>query len=353
MKANLNKKKVVVGISGGVDSAMCLNALRAQGFDVTAVYIKMCRYEGDLKNDIESARSVAKAFGVKLQIVDAKELFCKKVVSYYDNQIKIGNTPTPCVFCNPEVKFAALLDCADRIGAYYIATGHYAQIVERDGLFFLKQAVDRLKDQTYSLSFLGQRYLSRMILPLGTLKKSEVLKMPKEISGLEYLSGRKQSQDFCYLGPISQERYCMKQFSASEGDIVNIDGEALGRHDGIYKYTIGQRRGVKLPGGPYFVVEKDMDNNRVVVSKDERDLYKGEVTLKPYNLVCKELSGEVGVMAKIRSTQELAPARLSQNGGALLLRFNKSQRAITPGQVAVFYKDGICLGAGVISGARS
>ena len=352
MKSNLSKKKVVVGISGGVDSAMCLDAFCAQGFDVTAIYIKMCRYAGDLKSDIESARSVAKTLGVKLQIIDAKELFCKKVVSYYDNQIKTGNTPSPCVFCNPEVKFATLLDYANKVGAYYVATGHYAQVIEKGGLFFLKQAVDKSKDQTYSLSFLDQGYLSRMILPLGTLKKSEVLQMPKKISGLEYLSGRKQSQDFCYLGQTPQEQYCLKAFPATKGEIVDRSGKILGYHNGIYKYTIGQRKGIRLPGGPYFVVEKDTKGNKIVVSKDERDLYKSEVILKPYNLVRGRVGGVVDVLAKIRSTQELAPARLSQDGSALVLRFDKSQRAITPGQVAVFYEGDICVGAGVISSAR-
>lgn len=349
MELKLNKKKVVVGISGGVDSAICLKVLCARGFDVRAVYIKMCRYSGSSDGDIRSAQKITTALGIKLKIIDAQKQFYQEVVSYYDDEIKKGNTPSPCIFCNQKVKLAILLDYADRVGAYYVATGHYARIVKKDDLFFLKMALDKNKDQTYSLSFLPQRYLARLILPLGNIKKSETIKMSKDIKGLGYLSGREQSQDFCYLGGVDQTQYCTEKLIMPAGTIIDVNGKVLGRHNGLCQYTIGQRKGIKLPGGPYFVVSKNTQSNKVVVSKDERDLYQDTVVLRPYRLVKGEIKKGIRVLSKLRSMQNLVSARLYQDSDKIVLQFDAPQRAATPGQIAVFYDKEICLGGGVIN----
>jgi len=350
VKAKLNKKKVVVGISGGVDSAMCLKMLLTQGFDVVAVYIKMCRYKGNMTVDIKSAQKVAKTLRVKLDIVDAGSLFCQKVVSYYDRQIRKGNTPSPCVLCNPEVKLATLSEYADKIGAFYIATGHYATIKkDKSGCFRLEKAKDKTKDQTYSLCFLTQKLLSRMILPLGNISKKEIIKMAQNTKGLESLSQRRQSQDFCYLREVDQLSYCKKRFPQNEGEIVDKLGKVIGYHNGIYPFTIGQRRGIGLSGGPYYVIRKDTKNNKIIVSKNEKDLYEKEVILKPYNLIDTKITDGIEVSAKLRSTQKLTSARLYKKDNSLILKFNRIERAVTAGQVAVFYKSNICLGGGIIN----
>lgn len=351
VKVNLNKKKVVVGISGGVDSAMCLKILLAQGFDVVAVYVKMCRYKGGLEKDIRSAKIVAKTLGVKLEIIDAGSLFCKKVVSYYDKQIKKGNTPSPCVLCNPEVKLATLLEYADKVGAFYIATGHYATIKEdKSGIFQLKKAKDKTKDQTYSLCFLTQRHLSRMLLPLGEFNKNNILQMAKRIKGLQYLSRRKESQDFCYLGKVDQISYCKMKFPKNKGEVVDKSGKIIGYHDGIYSFTIGQRRGIGLSGGPYYVISKDAKNNKIIVSTDKRDLLENRIELGEYHPIGPMINNGMTVSVKLRSSQKCGRAKIEIKKQSLVLNFDVPQRAITPGQIAVLYKGNNCLGGGVIKG---
>lgn len=349
MAKRLSKNKVVVGISGGVDSAICLDLLLKQGLDAKAVYIEMARYHGNVSDDIKSARKVADLFGVDFEVLDARELFLGKVVSYFNKELKAGRTPSPCVLCNPEVKIAVLLKHADSIGAYYVATGHYARIKQTDDFFLLRKAKDRLKDQTYSLCFLSQKHLSRMLLPLGEFTKAEVYRKLGEIKGAKHLVDRKQSQDFCYLGGIGQSRYCIENFPYAKGNIVDKTGRILGYHNGMHQFTIGQRKGIKLSQGPYYVIAKDIKNNKVIVSKNERDLLKKEVKLFPYNIVDGVAPKRMVVSAKLRSSQKLKRAILKKNGKYLILSFYNAQRAITPGQIAVFYKDEICLGGGVIN----
>lgn len=349
MAKKLSKNKVVVGISGGVDSAICLDLLLKQGLDAKAVYIKMARYHGNVSDDIKSARKVADLFGVDFEVLDARELFLGKVVSYFNKELKAGRTPSPCVLCNPEVKIAVLLKHANSIGAYYVATGHYARIKQVDGFFLLRKAKDRLKDQTYSLCFLSQKHLSRMLLPLGEFTKAEVYRKLGEIKGTKHLVDRKQSQDFCYLGGIDQSRYCTESLPYAKGNIVDKTGRILGYHNGMHQFTIGQRKGIKLAQGPYYVIAKDIKNNKVIVSKNERDLLKKEVKLFPYNIIGGVAPKRMVVSAKLRSSQKLKKAILKKNGKYLILSFYNAQKAITPGQIAVFYKDEICLGGGVIN----
>lgn len=349
MAKRLSKNKVVVGISGGVDSAICLDLLLKQGLDAKAVYIEMARCRGSVSGDIRSARKVANLFGVDFEVLDAKELFLDKVVSYFNKELKAGRTPSPCVLCNPEVKIAVLLKHADSIGAYYVATGHYARIKQAGDFFLLRRAKDCLKDQTYSLCFLSQKHLSRMLLPLGEFTKDEVYRKSGEIKGTKHLVDRKQSQDFCYLGSIGQNRYCTENLPYAKGNIVDKTGRILGYHNGMHQFTIGQRKGIKLPQGPYYVIAKDIKNNEAIVSKDESDLLKKEVKLYPYNVISGVVPKRMVVSAKLRSSQKLQRAILKKNGKYLTLSFYNAQRAVTPGQIAVFYKDETCLGGGVIN----
>ena len=348
MAKTLNKKKVVIGISGGADSAVCLKLLLERGFEAIAVYIKMARYAGDTEDDISSARKVAKLFKARFEVLDARDLFCDKIVSYYDKQIKAGKTPSPCVFCNPKVKIATLSKYADKVGAYYVATGHYARIEKHGDLLFLKKAKDRSKDQTYSLCFLSQKQLARLITPLGNFIKKDILKTLQNTKGLEYLSSKKQSQDFCYLGNLDQGQYCSRRFLPSKGGVVGNKGEMVGFHNGIYRFTIGQRKGIGLPGGPYYVTGKDAKKNRIIISSDERDLLKNRISVSPYNIIGPKLTDGMMVSAKLRSSQKLSKAKIELKQKSLILNFEKPQRAITPGQVAVFYKGEVCLGGGVI-----
>lgn len=308
----------------------------------------MARYAGNVNSDLKLAKRVTESLKVDLHVLDAKDLFCNKIVSYYEKQLKIGKTPSPCVFCNPKVKFAALLKYADQIGAYYVSTGHYARIEKMGDLFLLKKAKDLSKDQTYALCFLSQKQLSRLIFPLGKFTKDDIYKMSRKIKGLEYLLSRKQSQDFCYLGGLDQTLYCRKRFPLSKGEIIDKMGNIVGYHNGIYRFTIGQRKGIGLSQGPYYVVGKDAKNNRIIISNDERDLLKRKIKLFPYHIIGPALTDDMTVLAKLRSAQELNIAKINFIQDSLILNFKKLQRAVTPGQVAVFYKGETCLGGGVI-----
>ena len=206
------------------------------------------------------------------------------------------------------------------------------------------------KDQTYSLSFLTQKELARIIFPLGELTKTQVYRIAKEQKGFEIFEKRKQSQDFCFISGNFLSKFLEKEVGIKKGNIVDGKSEKVGEHKGLHFYTIGQRKGIELAGGPYFVVEKDIDTNTLIVSRNRSQFAKKEVILKPFNLISKgNLEKPIKVMARIRSGAKPQNAKLSQYENDLLLNFTKKQDFVTPGQIAVFYDGEICLGGGVIN----
>lgn len=362
----LTDQKVVLGMSGGVDSSVSLYLLKRTGFDVTGVSLKYdvwknCKRENVCcsQESFDNAARVCKHFGVRHEIIDVSREFNDKVIGYYKSELGKDRTPSPCVFCNPQVKFKELAKFADKIDAQYIATGHYARLrraktkgqsAENKAKFELLKAKDTAKDQTYSLCFLTQKELSRTIFPLGSFTKDEVYQIAMGMKELSFYQKVKQSQDFCFLGKKDQKKFIEEEIRPEKGEIVNEKGEVLGHHDGLSFYTIGQRKSIGLAGGPYFVLSKDAKTNRLVVSSDEKLVYAKEVWLNPINIISDlSLDAPLKVSSKPRSSAELSPATISPRNGGLTLKFQKPQFALTPGQVAVFYLKDVCIGGGVIS----
>jgi tRNA-specific 2-thiouridylase len=371
----IKNKKVVLGMSGGVDSSIALLLLKKMGYDPIGVSLEFGVWESpknNLKENVCCSReslNIAKSICEKLKVphfvIDATSSFQSNVIDYFQKEFRLGRTPSPCVFCNQKVKFKVLFDFADKIGAKFVATGHYARVNKlktqnskvkttvqssRVNEYQLLKAQDNTKDQTYSLSFLTQNELSRIIFPLGKLTKSQVYKIAKKEKGFEIFEKRKQSQDFCFVANASLYDYLEEEVGERPGEIVDEKGRALGRHAGIHFYTLGQRKGIGICGGPYYVVAKDKKSNKIVVSKSENKFYKKEIILEPFNLISDVGSrNPIKVKAKLRSTQKPATATLRFCKNSLKLTFDKPQRAVTPGQIAVFYLGDVCLGGGVIN----
>lgn len=357
-------KNIVVGLSGGVDSAIALILLKNQGWKPIGVSLKYAVWE-DKSNAIKEniccnaesfsiAEKICKALDIPYHLVDVSDLFKKKVINYFTFELKNNNTPNPCVICNPELKFKVLLGLAKKYGISHVATGHYAQIKKdrRGKNFQLLMARDRQKDQTYSLCFLPYKWLKNILFPLGNYLKSEVYELAKDF-GLEFYLKRKQSQDFCFVSKDSLKAFLGKTLGTNPGPIKEITGKIIGEHSGLHFYTIGQRKGINLPDGPYFVMKKSKKDNTLWVTRNEKDLLATKVTLYPYNfLASKPFKNEIKVSARLRYRQDLTEAKLSSHDGSIRLNFSKPKKNPTPGQFAVFYQNDVCLGGGRIKTTR-
>jgi len=342
-----NNKKVVVGLSNGVDSSVSLLLLKKQGYEPIGVSFK---YSNE---NFSIAEKVCEKLDVPYHVIDCRFDFKKKVIGYFLKTLKEKKTPSPCLICNKLVKFNKLIEFANKKKADYIATGHYARIKENKQIneYELFQGKDRKKDQSYFLCFLNQKELSRIIFPLGEYTKEEVYKIAKK-EGFEFFDKIKQSQDLCFLAQDSISNYLEKKIGFEPGNIVDQNGNILGKHKGLYFYTIGQRKAIGLTGGPWWVVGFDKKKNYLIITNRENDsnLFKKEIFLTDFNLISNQFFKEsIKGKAKTRYNQELASAKLSLlNNKKLKLVFDKQQKAITPGQWAVFYQNNICLGGGVI-----
>lgn len=355
-------KKIVVGMSGGVDSSIALYLLKEQGWQPIGVSLRYAVWqdkENQLRENVccsaesfQIAKAVCKKLHVPHHIIDVEKDFKKKVIDYFIGDLKMNRTPNPCIMCNRHLKFKKLFAAAKSLGANYVATGHYARTHKnaKTGNYELLKARDGKKDQTYSLCFLPQKWLAKIIFPLGKYTKKEVFKLANKI-GFRIFLKRKQSQDFCFVAGRSMKRFLKKELGEKEGNIADVAGNQLGKHKGLHFYTIGQRRGINLPGGPYFVVRLNRKENTLIVSQDKKDLYRKEIVLSP----CHFISGDaprdtLRVKAKTRHLQPLASAtlaRASKNNTQLM--FDRPQKAVTPGQFAVFYNRATCLGGGIIA----
>lgn len=303
------------------------------------------------EESLRIAGEVCERLGVPHQIVDVEANFQREVIDYFITELKAQRTPNPCVVCNRQLKFAELFAFAKKKGIEFVATGHYARIRKNDetGLYELLRPKDSAKDQTYYLSFLPQEWLSRIIFPLGDYSKDEVYELAKR-EGFAFYLKRKQSQDFCFVAGKSLRAFLEKEIGLNYGPIKDSSGVILGEHPGLHFYTLGQRQGLGLPGGPYFVVGFDLPTNTLIVDKDLKAHSQKEVTLSPFNFISGQpIKGKIAVQAKLRYRQPLAEATLwPPQKDQLKLIFIKPQIAVTPGQVAVFYQGGVCLGGGRI-----
>ena len=357
-------------MSGGVDSSVATYLLKKQGYDVIGVTMQI--WDGvDEENGtccslsaVEDARKVASKLNIPHYIFNFKQSFDKKVVQYFISEYLQGKTPNPCIACNKHIKFDELLKRAIKMDIDYVSTGHYARIEkvkkQNKERYILKKAKDKTKDQSYVLYNLTQEQLVRSIFPLGNLKKKKVRKIAKKI-GLG-VSEKPDSQEICFVEDNDYPRFIQEQTKREfeKGDIVDLEGNVLGQHEGIHKYTVGQRKGIKtVSNEPLYVVRIDTQSNKVVVGREE-DVYTRELIAEDLNWIgIEKLEGELKAKAKIRYRSEDADCTISnikkerenekeRDTEKVLVKFDKKQRAITPGQSVVFYKKDTVLGGGTI-----
>lgn len=350
MKKILKKGKIVVAMSGGVDSSVAAALLKKAGFDVVGIFMKFWNPSEEKRENsccsIESekmARLIAKQIDIPFYVLNAEKEFKKKVVDCFLNEYKKGVTPNPCVVCNKDIKFGFLIKKALALGADFVATGHYLKT--KDGKLF--RSKDKEKDQSYFLWRLSQNQVNRVMFPSGNYKKSEVRKIAKNFK--LPVAESKESQEICFIQtPINE--FLKKYLKTKPGNILNKEGKVVGKHEGLHFYTIGQRRGINVSQGPYYVIDKDFKKNVLIVSKDPKDLKKKELIAKDVNWI----SGKAPVLplkikAKIRYRHNLVKVvvrKITEKKFKVI--FEKPQVAITPGQSVVFYNKEQLLGGGII-----
>jgi tRNA-specific 2-thiouridylase len=353
-------RRVIIGLSGGVDSAVAAWLLQQQGWQVEALFMK--NWEEDdadgycaAAEDLADARRVAEHLAIPLHTVNFSHEYWDRVFALFLAEYRAGRTPNPDVLCNREIKFRAFLDHALALGAEYIATGHYARVAQdRDGCHLL-QSNDTDKDQTYFLYMLGQRALCQSLFPLADLTKQQVRALARDI-GLHNFR-RKDSTGICFIGERRFRDFLQRYLPAQPGEIRDQSGRLLGTHQGLMYYTIGQRRGLGIGGVadagelPWFVLAKDLERNHLIVAQghDHPALYRSRLRAgDPHWTLGQAPAQAFDCAARCRHRQPLQACRVRLDGDGFEVTFEKPQRAITPGQSVVLYDDGECLGGGII-----
>lgn len=354
--------KILVGLSGGVDSSVAALILKQQGHDVVGATMSIWGKDGmaaksghknacygpDEKEDIEEARKIAAQIGIPYYVFNCVEQYEQIVLDNFKSEYIQGRTPNPCVWCNALVKFGVLPLIAKENGIEFdkFATGHYARVEEKDGRFLLKRGIAPHKDQSYFLYRLKQEQLKNILLPLGNYTKDQIRKIAKD-NGLE-VAEKPDSQDF-YDGDYNE----LLGVKEKDGNIVDLDGKVLGHHKGIWNYTIGQRKGIGVSATePLYVLELRKDTNEVVIGPADKT-FKKELTAVNLNWIAfDKLENERKVYAKIRSTQQPTPVTITPNGDDVDVVFDELQKSIAIGQSVVFYDEDVVLGGGVIDKVR-
>ncbi len=343
-------EKILVGMSGGVDSSVCAALLKQQGFVVGGVTLNL--NDSFDEDNITDAKAVCNKLEIEHFSAELKADFKLKVIDNFINEYINGRTPNPCIVCNKYIKFGRMLDLARQHGYDKIATGHYAQIRKNEnGRFLLCKAEDASKDQTYVLYCLSQEQLSKVCFPLGALSKAQVREFAEENNLVN--AKKKDSQDICFVPDGDYAAFIERtaDYVSQKGDYLNLNGEIIGKHNGVIHYTIGQRKGLGIAlGKPAFVISKNAKDNTVVLGDEEFLFYK-KVLVRDVNFIpFDNLSGEMRVTAKLRYSQKEQPAVIKPlEGGEVLVEFDNPQRAPSQGQAAVFYDGDIVVGGGVIA----
>ena len=364
--SRLKIKKVIIAMSGGIDSSVAAVLLKEQGYQVEGVYMRL-GIAGDNESE-RSARAAAKKLKIKFRAVDLSREFKKKIIDYFISEYKKGRTPNPCVECNKEIKFGILLDKILEMGADFIATGHYTRLqreITNSKLsaqggpvlgwqipkFKLLKAKDKNKDQSYFLYTLTQKKLKHCLFPLGKYTKIEA----KELAKKHQLSvfKKNESQEICFIQSKYYGDFLKKYLKLKSGDIVNENDNILGEHKGLPLYTIGQRRDIGIGGiGPYYVIGINRRKNQLIVSdnKNDKNLFSKELAVKKINWISGSVPKiPIKIKAKVRYRMKECPVVVSKIKGKYIVKFSKPQRAVMPGQSIVFYKGSEILGGGIIT----
>ena len=354
------KKRVVVGMSGGVDSSVTAHLLKEQGYEVIGLF--MHNWEESDENGVCSAeqdftdvKRVCEKLGIPYYSVNFAKEYQERVFAEFLSEYKAGRTPNPDVLCNREIKFGPFLDYALMLGADFIATGHYAKVEEKDGVFYLKKAKDSNKDQTYFLNQLNQNQLSKAMFPVGDMLKPELRELAKSLDLVT--ATKKDSTGICFIGERNFKNFLQSYLPAQEGEIRTLDGKVVGKHSGVIYYTLGQRKGLNIGGyaggngEAWFVVAKDVEKNILYVHQGEDHLlYSSSCRTEKFNFISGMPAKEFECMAKFRYRQEDQKVFVRvEDDGSTLITFDEPQRAVTPGQYAVLYLGDICLGGGKIT----
>ena len=351
--------KIIVGLSGGVDSSVAAFLLLEKGYEVEALFMKNWDEDDEdeycsASEDLGDAQQVADQLGIKLHTVNFSHEYWEDVFEHFLSEHKKGRTPNPDVLCNQRIKFKAFLDYAKDLGAKKIATGHYARIAEKNGKYLLKAGLDGNKDQSYFLHLLNQEQLSQSLFPLGEIDKQEVRKIAKNNNFLN--ADKKDSTGICFIGERPFSEFLTTFLPKEKGDIVDQNDTFIKHHDGLPFYTIGQRKGLEIGGGfsnspePWFVADKVLESNKIVVVQgDDALLYHNSLIADDIHWVDSPPIESFSCSAKIRYRQASQICKVSLNDDQTIkVNFNESQRAITPGQSVVFYDGDVCLGGSVI-----
>lgn len=367
MSNNKAKKRVIVGMSAGVDSSVAAALLKEQGYDVVGVFLHFWKEPGQdaLRENkccsLESqqdARKVAQILDIPLYTVNAADEFKKEVVDYFLEETKAGRTPNPCVVCNERIKFNFLFKKMLEMDADFVATGHYAEVRKIDGKYHLYTSCDEEKDQTYFLYAVSQKQLEKILFPVGGYKKPEIRKIAEKLQ--MPIFDKEDSQGLCFTPEKTPTKFIKRNMTLSAGDIVTTDGKKIGTHDGLEIYTIGQRKGINIGGnGPYFVVDRDFEKNQLVVTNNEEDekIFRKTMLVELKNWIADEPKLPLEVNVKIRYRHPLVRCVIKKSSvishqlskKTYEVEFLERQKAITPGQSAVFYADdNEVLGGGTI-----
>lgn len=351
-------KKAIIAMSGGVDSSVAAFLMKEKGFDCIGATMKLYDNE-DIYissektccsfDDIEDARAVANRLSMPYYVFNFKDEFKEKVIDKFIATYENGGTPNPCIDCNRHLKFKKLFQKMQELGFDYIVTGHYARVEEKDGWFYLKKGRDNSKDQSYVLYSLSQEQLSHILFPLGEYSKEEIRNLAEKNNFLN--AHKKDSQDICFVpdGDYAKfiENYLGKTYP--KGNFVDMNGNVLGEHQGIIKYTNGQRKGLGVAfGKPMYVADKNIEDNTVTLCTNE-ELFSSELTAEDFNWLIPSPSSEIKCSARVRYNMKEQPATayILDNGNVKVV-FDKPQRAITKGQAVVLYDCDTVLGGGTI-----